>query len=127
MNHKLDLSRLRQLRNESPTSLIGMVRMAWPEIKAALDHGHSLKVVHERLTEAGVPITYRRLSQYIGRIRRGGEPAHVLPTASEPPRNPAPAAADQLNDPAANIRDRLIQNRPGLHLDLGPPDEDTLI
>jgi hypothetical protein len=126
MNRKLDLSRLRQLRNESPTSLIGMVRMAWPEIRAALDHGHSLKVVHERITEAGVPITYRRLSQYIARIRRGGEPAHVFPTAKEP-QNPAPAPADPLNDPAANIRDRLIQNRPGFNFEPGPPDEDKLI
>ena len=30
-------------------------------------------------------------------------------------------------DPAANIRDRLVQNRPGFNFEPGPPDEDSLI
>lgn len=42
-------SRLRALRAEKPTSQMGQIRWAWPEVKAALEHGHSLTTVHQRL------------------------------------------------------------------------------
>src|SRR6188472_3329637 len=101
MNRKLDLSRLRELRNESPTTLMGMVRMAWPEIRAALDRGHTLKLVHARLNEAGVPISYRRLSLYLGRIRREGVRELPPVTATKTGRNtePVPTSAPEPATP----------------------------
>ncbi len=56
-----DLSRLRALRGEKPATQMGQVRWAWPDIKAALELGHSLKTIHQRLNESGIPIGYRTL------------------------------------------------------------------
>lgn len=49
---------------------MNQLRWAWREVKAALEHGHSLTTVHQRLSEVGIGIPYRRLSFYIGRPRR---------------------------------------------------------
>jgi hypothetical protein len=64
------LNRLRALRAEEPITQIGQIRWAWPEIAAALACRHSLTTVHQRLQEVGIQIPYRRLSLYIGRLRR---------------------------------------------------------
>ena len=70
METQLDFSRLAALQSELPTTLMAKLRLAWPEIKAALERGHSLKVIHGRVNESGIAISYRRLSFYIGRLRR---------------------------------------------------------
>ena len=54
---------------ERRTTLIDAVRIAWPHIKAALDRGHTIKVVHQRLTEDGFHISYRLLASYVKRMR----------------------------------------------------------
>lgn len=54
-----DIKRLRALQDEVPKTRIAVVRLVWSEVKAALNRGHSLKSVHQRLTEAGIGITYR--------------------------------------------------------------------
>src|SRR5215469_837772 len=69
-SHKNRLDRLRTLRAEKPITQMGQVRWAWPEISAALALGHSLITVHQRLQEVGIQIPYKRLSLYIGRLRR---------------------------------------------------------
>lgn len=66
----LDVERLRALQDEIPRTRIALVRLIWSEVKPALDRGHSLKAVHQRLTDAGLDITYRRLSQCVNRLRR---------------------------------------------------------
>ena len=130
MRKQSDLRRLRDLRDESPTTLMGMVRRAWPEIEAALAAGHSLKTVHARLAEDGVSISYRRLSFYLGRLRRGqtgktqGQRSGSLPSETRPtPGVPSTSASDAAN----NLRNRLTYGRPGFDFKAGPPDEDKLI
>jgi hypothetical protein len=61
----LDLTRLK-----APKTLIARIRLAWPDVQAALNGGHSLKAVHQRLAEAGIKISNRRLSEYVGRLPR---------------------------------------------------------
>src|SRR5579885_3626978 len=47
MDAPIDLNRLAALREEKPRSLMAYIRFAWPEIKAALERGHTLKAVHQ--------------------------------------------------------------------------------
>jgi hypothetical protein len=70
MRERVDLSRIRKLRDESPTTIMGWLRLAWPDIKAALDRHVALKTIHQHLNDAGISISYPRLSLYIGRLRR---------------------------------------------------------
>ena len=128
-------SRLRALRAEKPTSQMGQLRWAWPEVKAALEHGHSLTTVHQRLAEVGIEIPYRRLSLYIGRLRReeaeNREPAPAAPAAlplgpiSPRPTSPVPIDDAGERDPLANLR-KLSTARPGFQWDEAPPDKDKL-
>src|ERR1700733_1056503 len=55
---------------ERPRTKAGQVRQAWPEIKALLDSGHSLKDIWMWLNEIGIAIGYARLSDYLGRLKR---------------------------------------------------------
>ncbi len=115
MTKEIDLSRLAGLRQEKPATLMGLIRLAWPDIEAALACGHTLKTVHERLNEGGIEIGYRRLSLYLGRLRRKG----AVGEARRPPSRPK-------RDPLANVRDRT-QRRPGFQFDDQPADESKLI
>ena len=65
-----DLSKLTSLRTHTPDKLMPVVREVWPDIKAALEKGHTLKVVHSRLVECGIEISYRLLTCYVSRLRR---------------------------------------------------------
>jgi hypothetical protein len=133
MRENVDLNKLRKLRAESPTTIMGWVRLAWPDIKAALDRQVALKTIHERLNEAGISISYQRLSLYIGRLRREeqtkqtaerkAEKAVVETPAQRPATDAAPA---QHRDPLGNFRERT-GNRPVFDFPSGPPDEDELI
>lgn len=49
---------------------MGCVRMAWPHIEAALKRNVTLKVIHQRLNDAGIPISYKLLSVYVGRMHQ---------------------------------------------------------
>lgn len=132
MNDVLDLSRLRALRKEKPDTVMGLVRLAWPDIKAALDRGHSLRVVQGRLVEAGIPVEYRQLSVYIGRIERQHAaltPSPASPTRAEAPtKRPSPTKPKlaSSDDPLANVRDRT-GTPAGFHFDDEPADESKLI
>jgi hypothetical protein len=45
------------LREEKPAKLVKLVGLAWPEIEAALQQGHTLKRIHQRFVQSGIPIT----------------------------------------------------------------------
>jgi hypothetical protein len=70
MNSQIDFSRLSSLAQEPPTTLLGCIRMAWPQIQAALERHVALKVIHQRLNEAGIPISYKLLCIYAGRLQQ---------------------------------------------------------
>ena len=145
----LDLRRLRALQDEIPRTRIALVRLVWSEVKPALDRGHSLKAVHQRLTDAGLDIRYRRLSQCVNRLRRE-EKRFGLPvkaarkTAMEPgasalsttidkgksSRIEAPEERTALQprtaDPLFDFRERTAKTRT-FDFESGPPDESKLI
>jgi hypothetical protein len=114
MSRERLLARLRSLPAERPTSKMGQVRWAWPEIQAARAAGHTLQRVHQRLHDAGIEIGYRTLSLYIGRLAReqqsgrgyGGAAAKQAKNAKSEGRSRTHvlAAAQAPADPFANIR-----------------------
>lgn len=145
------LDRLRALRAEKPATQMGQIRWAWPEISAALAIGHSLTTVHQRLQEVGIEIPYKRLSLYIGRLRREGATRHPLPVAPpsdiaalraevriqassemSPPSTSTPETVTDLapgeapeHDPLANLR-KYANTRPGFNWDEAPPNKNKL-
>lgn len=70
MNTLIDFSTLAGLAEEQPSTLMGCVRMAWPQIRAARQRNVTLKVIHQRLNDAGIPISYKALSAYVARLRK---------------------------------------------------------
>jgi hypothetical protein len=142
---RLDLTRLSARLRERPRTKAGQVRQAWPEIKALLDSGHSLKDVCAWLNEIGIAIGYARLSDYLGRLKRREQAAALAGTAqpvsevvdvaahplSPPPENTPresrtePGRTIAANDPLANVRERE-DRRPGFQFN-SEPDTKKLI
>ena len=118
MSRKQILMRLHDLSAEKPTTKMGQIRWAWPEIRAALAAGHTLQRVHERLDEIGIEIDYRTLSLYVGRLERelGLDQRRRMTAAPEAGKTEAPtsspaigsravaATLEAAQDPFANIR-----------------------
>ena len=77
------------LQKENPTKSISLIRLIWPDIKAALQRGHTLKEVHARLVKGGLRIGYKKLSVYVSRLRR--EDAKEQGTDRKHQSSPAPA------------------------------------
>ena len=63
------LPRLQSLHRENPTKRIRLISIAWPDIEKALARGHTLKLVHSRLIEDGLGISYSLLSLYVRRLQ----------------------------------------------------------
>lgn len=119
-------TRLAALREKKPARKSAQIRAVWPDIKAALANGHSLKVICECLEAAGVTVTVPALAVYIGRIRkkdreidRTSAPVHAVGST-----NSLTALGDRTvptitgsgarhsADPLANVRESGTDNRP---------------
>jgi hypothetical protein len=108
---------LADLLEKKPPTKAAQIRALWPEIRTALDNGHSLKAVCECLAADGITISVQSLGSYVGRIRRASglrdnitEAARVLNSTSQatniqPTATPIPRE-DQPVDPLANFRER---------------------
>lgn len=141
------------LSQENPKRFLSLMREGWPEIKAAIDQGHTLKVIHQRLVEGGVRITYRCFTMYVRRLRKestssGEEPRKehtITAIPSEKLEDPAIIAPDvttatslmeesqpdskledAANDPYETIRKHLDRKPPGFHWDEDVPDTSKL-
>src|SRR5438128_10048024 len=93
MKRKNLASVLDDLRDEEPAKLVSRVRSVWPEIRAALDRGHSVKVIHDRFVKGGVDISYRLLALYVGQLRREDAPKNVV----------IPAARSRIEDGSGSV------------------------
>jgi hypothetical protein len=70
MNTPINFSSLESLAEEQPSTLMGCIRMAWPHIRAAREHEVTLKIIHKRLNDAGIPISYKLLAAYVARLQQ---------------------------------------------------------
>jgi len=81
-------TRLAVLREKKPPSKAAQIRGLWPEIRTALNNGHSPQAaVCDRLAADGIGVSVQRLGSYIGRIRRSsvkGELATLSPALADP-------------------------------------------
>jgi hypothetical protein len=111
------LARLAALLEKKPPTKAAQIRALWPEIKAALDHGHSLRSVCECLEADGINISTRGLAAYISRIRRASALVAVgvasanreeplIHEAGKPIAEGMDPKSRHPSDPLANIRER---------------------
>jgi hypothetical protein len=118
-------TRLAALREKKPPTKAAQIRSFWPEIKAALGNGHSLKTIAECLAADGIAVSVRSLSVYVGRMRKNSSgPRQALPNQTAlggheipsptPKSTAAPLQVDPKGsrDPLANVRERQ-KKRPG--------------
>ena len=133
MPDKHSPSTVASLAVEKPATLMAQLRALWPDVERALHVGHTLRVIHRRLNQMGIPITYRRLTVYRGRLQREKEnngrssvkaQTVVSPIAAEKDGDSGPAS--KAFDPLSNFREqekkRVVWQYPS-----GPPDESKLI
>jgi len=114
-------ARLAALREKKPPTKAAQIRALWPEIKAALDNGHSLQSVCECLAADGINVNTRSLAVYVSRIRRASALTAADGSASANRGQPfaersTEAVAEgmepkprQSTDPLANVRERHRQ------------------
>src|SRR5437016_6659269 len=108
--------KLTALQHERPSRKMSVIRLMWPEIKAALTRGHTLKVIHSYIVEGGISISYALFKLYVSRLRR---------EEARPGSRVAKTAA--AHNPLANYIDRCIENRPGFFVTPDPKDLEKLI
>jgi len=129
-----NLPRLRALCAEKPDTTMALVRVAWPQIRLALDSGHTLKRICEALNRDGLSIGYKTLSAYVGRLCRE-QTSNVRPRAAQPKkpfRAPVPASralAPADADPLAQAMEACARPRYDImaaHCD-GDPTKKKLI
>lgn len=110
-------ARLAALREKKASSKAAQIRTLWPEIKAALDSGHSLKAACDCLEGDGIMISVQTLGSYITRMRRktvsATGPQLARKNESAPHDNdPGPTSEtndtkrEKASDALANIRER---------------------
>jgi hypothetical protein len=106
---------------------MGQLRTVWPAVERAIRAGHKLREIHKSLNESGIPITYKRLTVYRGRIQRSQEDRSL-----QAPKKQAPVIAEPVEDlspeidPLVNVR-KQMKNRVTWEYPSGPPDEKKLI
>ena len=133
MGDKRALSPVAELASEKPATLMAQLRAVWPEVERALEVGHTLRVIHRRLNQMGIPITYRRLTVYRGRLQREkGKRGRSLANAQTviPPittgQDGGSGPGSKMFDPLFNFRaqekKRVVWQYPS-----GPPDESKLV
>lgn len=110
--------RLAQRRGKRPDTKSGQIRALWPEIRAAIAEGQSLKSIRQWLEEeGGVVVTVQSLGSYLTRIRRKEQLRPVPQTAPTSPVEPT----ESKGVPRAQKKKHRFEYPPG------PPDESKLI
>lgn len=115
-------ARLAALGEKKPPKKAAQIRALWPEIKLALDTGHSLKAVCDCLQADGIIISVQTLGSYITRMRRKlVPPLRLTPAIDNKPAaetkdagrvaHPAESDREKPFDPLANIRREQIKKR----------------
>jgi hypothetical protein len=99
------LPRLQSLHHENPTKRISLIRLAWPDIEKALARGHTLKLVHARMLEDGLQISYSLLSLCVRRLQ-GKESAKKQPHQFQATKASLPVqAADRQRETLRRVEE----------------------
>jgi len=120
------VSGVESLGREKPTKLMAQLRAVWPQVEQALQAGHTLRLIHQRLNMAGIQISYGCLIVYRGRIKSGKKPPvasvaqSTVVSASPQDRTP------QGFDPLANLHAQERKRRAAWQYPSGLPDINKL-
>ena len=126
------IPRLDKLRKVRPQRISSVIRLIWPDIKAARELGHTLKFIHEHLVESGLPITYNQLTVYVSRINRkqSAAPAEKPKVSLDTLERRVEVVKGESggDDPLKNYHESCIRNPPpGLDIKIGKPDISKLV
>src|ERR1017187_1492186 len=119
---KRPVAAVEALAREQPTQLMAQLRAVWPQVQQALKAGHTLRQVQKRLNLAGVPISYKVLVVYRGRIERGKKRRTTPASQDTPSAARWPDSTPAAFDPLTNFRAQE-QKPKGWQYPSGPPDE----
>jgi hypothetical protein len=114
------------LAREKPTQLMAQLLAFWPQVQEALKAGHTLRVIHRHLNMAGVPITYKRLSAYRGRIERRKKGSTALASPNTPSLTRSLDSTPPGFDPLANFDAQERKRRAAWQYPSGLPDINKL-
>jgi hypothetical protein len=126
-------------RSEKPATKAGQIRALWPEIKAALAEGQSMKTIRTWLEQdAGLALNITSFTSYVSRIRRR-ELRHAASRSQARADNEphVPCTGDELTlvreaarpDPLAPAMEILRQRRfdiREIHGDGDPTDKNLI-
>jgi hypothetical protein len=132
--------RLADWRGKKPETKAGQIWALWPEIRAAIEDGQSIKSIRAWLEEeVGVVVTADSLRSYVGRCRakesgretneHDSKRAHSANPVGIPSRVPAALRTDTANDPMAVARRALNKSRfdiRKIHGDGDPSDRNLI-
>ena len=114
------------LAREKPTQLMAQLLAVWPQVQEALKAGHTLRLIHQRLNLVGIPISYKLLSLYRGRIERRKK----APAASVSPNTVGSVSRQNHTppgfDPLANFDAQERKRRAAWQYPSGLPDINKL-
>jgi hypothetical protein len=123
------LPRLQSLHHENPTKRISLIRLAWPDIEKALARGHTLKLIHSRLVEDGLQISYSLLSLYVRRLqgKESSKKDQPHPILARKASLPTPGADRQPESLATNREQGPPQPAPPRNLSVKGPQRRGLL
>ena len=128
-------TRLAALGEKKPGTKAAQLRLLWPEIKTALDKGHTLKAVCECLEADGLKMSIYTLGSYVARMRRSlpetAQPFAAVPILStlrvgDGDRSNGNGEQQRSADPLANVR-KSQAKRPAFDYRPELADPDKLI
>lgn len=98
-----DFKHLRRLAAERPKTKAGLIRMLWPEIRQALNAGHTVAEILNALKKDGVEINYSTFRNRIARLKKKeiAENRQSDSDSAEAVIEPVPIHSD---DPGSAIR-----------------------
>ena len=73
MSQAVDFKHIRNLSSEKPKTKAALVRWLWPDIKRALEMGHTVREVRETLRKDGININYSNLRYYVAQLKHTSE------------------------------------------------------
>jgi hypothetical protein len=105
--------RLRDLA-QHPKTKAGQIRWLWPEIKAAVATGHTLKETWEEASRNGLDLSYSSFRLYVARLKSTDSAPTPTPNMQaagekavvEPQEARAEAKSVSGPDPFANLREQ---------------------
>jgi len=100
-------NRLAALGEKKPRTKAAQLRILWPEIKAALDRGHTLKAVCDCLEGDGIKMSVYTLGSYVTRMRRRSPQAEPVAGAAPPAKSMAVVTPTEGQRRDANRQDQV--------------------